>query len=130
MQAFVGVTDEAWFELLASRPNLDEANFWQPSGSRGPVLEAAHIRGVAEGGAHSVDNGLLLRADLHTLFDRGYIAVTTDHRIEVSRRIREEFSNGRAYSALHGGAIELPKVAEHAPAVSALQWHNENVFRG
>lgn len=95
-----------------------------------PVLEAAHIRGVAVGGSHSVSNGLLLRADLHTLFDRGYVTVTPDCRVEVSRRIREEFSNGRAYYALHGHGIERPVRDEFAPAVSALQWHNENVFRG
>lgn len=35
MQAYVGVTDEEWFKPLASRPGLEEANFWQPSGSRG-----------------------------------------------------------------------------------------------
>jgi putative restriction endonuclease len=41
-----------------------------------PALEAAHIRPFAEGGTHDVSNGLLLRADLHRLFDRGYVTVT------------------------------------------------------
>ena len=41
-----------------------------------PVLEAAHIQLVAEGGQHQIANGLLLRSDIHTLFDRGYISVT------------------------------------------------------
>jgi putative restriction endonuclease len=36
-----------------------------------PVLEAAHIRPVTAGGLHEVGNGLLLRSDIHTLFDRG-----------------------------------------------------------
>jgi putative restriction endonuclease len=36
-----------------------------------PVLEAGHIRPVSEGGMHRVDNGVLLRSDVHTLFDRG-----------------------------------------------------------
>ncbi|MEV4473927.1 HNH endonuclease signature motif containing protein [Nonomuraea sp. NPDC049504] len=40
-----------------------------------PVLQAAHIRPVAVGGEHRLDNGLLLRSDVHTLFDRGYLAV-------------------------------------------------------
>lgn len=95
-----------------------------------PVLEAAHIKGFAAGGEHRVSNGLLLRADLHTLYDRGYVTVTSDHRVEVSRRIREEFSNGRAYYALNGGSIELPPLPEHRPAPELLQWHAENVFRG
>jgi putative restriction endonuclease len=41
-----------------------------------PVLQAAHIKSVASGGTHRVDNGLLLRSDVHTLFDRGYVTVT------------------------------------------------------
>jgi len=38
-----------------------------------PVLNAAHIKLYAEEGPHEVQNGLLLREDLHTLFDRGYM---------------------------------------------------------
>jgi putative restriction endonuclease len=34
-----------------------------------PVLEAAHAKPYALGGHHAVSNGLLLRSDLHTLFD-------------------------------------------------------------
>ena len=55
-----------------------------------PVLEAAHIKPYSSGGAHDITNGLLLRSDLHTLFDRGYLTVTPEYRLEVSRRIREE----------------------------------------
>ena len=40
-----------------------------------PVLQAAHIRPVTAGGEHRLDNGLLLRSDVHTLFDRGYLGV-------------------------------------------------------
>ena len=35
-----------------------------------PVLQAAHIRPLPAGGEHRLDNGLLLRSDVHTLFDR------------------------------------------------------------
>src|SRR5690606_11461688 len=41
-----------------------------------PVLQAAHIRPYAAAGPHRVSNGLLLRSDLHILFDRGYVTVT------------------------------------------------------
>jgi len=34
MKAYVGITDYEWYQLLASRPELDEVNFWQPGGSR------------------------------------------------------------------------------------------------
>ena len=34
MQAYVGITDRDWFDLLRSLSQLDEVNFWQPSGNR------------------------------------------------------------------------------------------------
>lgn len=33
MRLWVGVTDFDWYRFLANRPELDEVNFWQPSGS-------------------------------------------------------------------------------------------------
>lgn len=95
-----------------------------------PALEAAHIRPYADGGAHEADNGLLLRRDIHSLFDAGYVTVTPDLRFEVSRRIREEFENGRHYYALHGHAIEPPSDIGQRPDSTALTWHNEYRFRG
>jgi putative restriction endonuclease len=93
-----------------------------------PVLDVAHIRGYADGGPHDVRNGLLLRADIHRLFDRGYVTVTPDHRFEVSRRLREEFENGKTYYALHGNAIHLPDRTGDHPDPALLRWHNEQVF--
>jgi putative restriction endonuclease len=93
-----------------------------------PVLQAAHIRPYAAGGPHAVRNGLLLRSDLHTLFDRGYVTVTPDYRLGVSRRIREEFENGRDYYALGGKKILLPGPPEAHPDPALLDWHNTHVF--
>ncbi len=96
-----------------------------------PVLEAAHIQPYSEEGPHDVANGILLRSDLHTLFDKGYITMTNDLRVEVSRRIREEFSNGREYYALHGRELNvLPSILSHRPAARFLEWHQNNCFLG
>ncbi|MEQ8484676.1 MAG: HNH endonuclease [Pseudomonadales bacterium] len=95
-----------------------------------PALEAAHIRPYAEGGEHSLNNGLLLRRDIHSLFDAGYVTVTPDLRFEVSRRIRDEFENGREYYKLHGQGISTPEAATGRPDASALAWHNDNRFKG
>ena len=95
-----------------------------------PVLEAAHIRPYASGGEHRVDNGLLLRSDLHTLFDRGYLTVTPTLELEVSRRIREDFENGRDYYALHGGRIREPAEPGQRPSAEFLRWHNEEAYLG
>lgn len=95
-----------------------------------PALEAAHIRPYSEGGQHEARNGLLLRRDVHSLFDAGYVTVTPQLRFEVSRRIREEFENGRDYYALHGQQIAVPAPTHERPDPGALAWHNEHRFRG
>ena len=95
-----------------------------------PALEAAHIRPYRDGGEHEARNGLLLRRDIHSLFDAGYVTVTPDLDFEVSRRIKEEFENGRHYYALHGQRISAPREASERPDPDALTWHNEHCFRG
>jgi putative restriction endonuclease len=90
-----------------------------------PALEAAHILPVTEQGTHEVSNGLLLRRDLHALFDQHYITITPDKRLMVSRRIREEFENGRDYYAMHGNRVRDPRLSDDAPSAQALTRHNE-----
>ncbi len=94
-----------------------------------PVLQTVHIRPFVEGGEHRVDNGLLLRSDLHILFDRGYLTVTPKYRLEVSRRLRTDFNNGEEYFAWRGKPIHLPEKREYFPSPEFLTWHNENRFR-
>jgi putative restriction endonuclease len=95
-----------------------------------PALEAAHIKPFNENGPHSVNNGLLLRSDFHRLFDRGYITVTPEYKIEVSRRLKEEFENGRSYYPFHGQRLShLPVLPEDRPRKELLIWHNDK-FRG
>jgi putative restriction endonuclease len=95
-----------------------------------PALEAAHIRPYSVGGVHEAKNGLLLRRDIHSLFDAGYVTVTPSLHFEVSRRIREEFENGRHYYELHGSEIERPLNLALRPAPELLVWHNEHCFNG
>lgn len=95
-----------------------------------PVLEAAHIRPYAEEGPHRVSNGILLRSDLHKLFDLGYVTVTPDLHLEVSPRLKEEWQNGREYYAHHGRALSFrPEDSGSLPGREFLQWHNENRFK-
>lgn len=94
-----------------------------------PVLQAAHIRPVTEHGAHRVDNGLLLRSDVHTLFDLGYLTITTDYRLNVSRRLRDDFDNGEHYCRLNQMPIWVPKHKEDRPNREFLEWHADTKFR-
>ncbi len=95
-----------------------------------PVLEAAHIRPYAQGGQHRVDNGLLLRRDLHSLYDRGYVTVTEDYTFRVGDSLRDEFKNGRSYYGLDGSAIAVPSRKLLRPKRELLAWHRQEVYRG
>jgi hypothetical protein len=63
--------------------------------ARSAGAPSAHIREYAREGPHEVRNGILLRADLHRLFDKGDVTVTPELRLEVSERLRKDFHNGR-----------------------------------
>lgn len=95
-----------------------------------PVLEAAHIVPYSDGGAHSLNNALLLRSDFHTLFDRGYVTVTPDYKLEVSDSIRAHFNNGVRYEQRRGSLINLPQEVQRRPDPELLRWHNDHVFMG
>lgn len=96
-----------------------------------PALQAAHIKPYAASGPHRVSNGLLLRADLHQLFDKGYVTVTPELNVEVSRRIKEEFENGKDYYALHGQSMKsVPPSMQDRPAQEFIHYHNDQVYAG
>lgn len=95
------------------------------------VLEASHIKPYSEDGPHALNNGLLLRSDFHTLYDRGYITITSDNRVEVSSRIKEDYGNGREYYKLHGKRLLiLPEKYDDRPSKEYVEWHNGNIFLG
>jgi putative restriction endonuclease len=95
-----------------------------------PALDAAHIIPFSEQGQHAVNNGILLRKDLHALFDQGYLTVTPSLSVKVSRRIKEEFDNGRDYYSLQGATIRTPANFSDQPSRDYLDWHNTRIFRG
>lgn len=95
-----------------------------------PALEAGHIRAFAQDGPHEVRNGVLLRADLHRLFDRGYVTITPDYKLEVSSRLRTDFHNGRTYYPLNGAPLTVPTLLADQPAPDFLTWHNEQIYLG
>ena len=94
-----------------------------------PALDAAHIRSYGEGGAHDVCNGLLLRRDIHSVFDAGYVTFDEQHRFVVSDRVRTEFNNGEEYRRLHGAPLKLPDDPVMRPGAAVMEWHRQNVFR-
>jgi len=86
------------------------------------VLEAAHIRPYDGAATNAVANGLLLRADLHTLFDRGLIAVhETSLQIVVSPNLTDPL-----YRALDSQPLRTPNDPAHGPDRNALADHREH----
>ena len=94
-----------------------------------PVLDAAHIQPYLGRESDHPQNGIVLRSDLHRLYDRGYLTITPDLELEVSHRLRDEFNNGKRYYELRGTQIIVPEDPRLAPSRRALDWHASNVFR-
>ena len=72
-----------------------------------------------------------LRADIHRLFDDGYVTVDPDLRFVVSPRLHEEFEKGRVYHALDGRSLaNVPDRLPDQPGREFLEWHNSEVYLG
>lgn len=95
-----------------------------------PALEAAHIQSYSHGGEHEVSNGLLLRRDIHSVFDAGYLTFDEDLRVVVSDRVRTDFNNGNEYRRLHGQPLRPPCQPALHPNLERFKWHRENRFVG
>jgi hypothetical protein len=86
------------------------------------TLQAAHIRPHLGAAQDCVQNGLLLRADLHILFDNHLIGIDSNLRIVVSPRL-----SGTIYEAFSGARLRLPSERSMHPNLAALRWHYEQV---
>lgn len=83
------------------------------------ALEAAHIFPYQGDQTNAVSNGLLLRADIHVLFDLGMISIDPDNLTVVLAETLKTTS----YSALDGMRVKIPKDPSASPSRHALQWH-------
>lgn len=85
------------------------------------ALEAAHIVPYAKSGQTDAKNGLLLRADLHTLFDQGLITIDPiDCTIHVSVPLRKT-----EYGEFDCKLLRLPPEENTRPSLALLKWHRE-----
>jgi hypothetical protein len=88
-----------------------------------PALEAAHILGYAETGSQAISNGLLLRADIHTLFDTGHIRIDP----ETMTVVLSKTLAATCYQELAGMPLRLPDNTHDRPNRQALRerWLSE-----
>ena len=82
------------------------------------VLEAAHIMPYLGDHTNHVTNGLLLRADLHTLFDLGLIAVDDNMKLIVAVGL-----HATEYAQMHGQSLLMPTQKIQHPNSEALHRH-------
>jgi HNH endonuclease len=85
------------------------------------VLEAAHILPYDGKATNHVQNGLLLRSDIHTLFDLGRIGVdASTKKVLVAKSLSKT-----VYTTLSDMRLRLPERKEHHPNVEVLRKHAE-----
>ena len=86
------------------------------------ILEAAHITPYNGPSTNHVTNGLLLRSDIHALFDLGLLSIDPkDFRIYCAKQIRRE----PMYSELNEKPLRVPEKAIQKPNQDALRNHFE-----
>ena len=98
-----------------------------------PVVEAAHIVDFSQHQRHAISNGVALRADIHKLFDSGYVSIRPDFKFVVSSALRDEYQNGVVYyeleAQLAGKAIRLPADERLRPKREYLERHYGEKFK-
>ena len=87
------------------------------------ALEAAHITPYLGERTNRMSNGLLLRADLHTLFDLGLLWIEPS---TMRVQLQSDLKSG-SYAALHGVTLRLPVSAVDHPDPEALRAHIREV---
>ena len=87
------------------------------------LLEAAHIQEYRNRNSNHVQNGLLLRVDIHRLFDNRLIFIDGNYVIHISDLITSP-----QYRQYHGNTINLPDIVNQRPSVDALE-ARRNEFR-
>ncbi len=82
-----------------------------------PALDAAHIKPFSEGGLHTNSNGILLRKDIHSVFDAGY--ATVDENYRFLEPIREVWIHDEAFAASRLSMMRIMARRTNAAAVAA-----------
>lgn len=83
------------------------------------ALEAAHIEPYQGPHSNDMTNGLLLRADVHTLFDLGYLAVD---RVTMTICLAPHLMDS-AYASFAGEPVRPPAQGYARPSATALEKH-------
>jgi len=88
------------------------------------LLDAAHIKGDAEGGQPVIPNGIAMCKIHHAAFDTNIIGIRPDHVVQVRKDVLEETDGPvltHALQGLHGASIYVPRIATMRPDSQLLE---------
>ena len=94
----------------------------------GRILQACHIKQHASTGNNSVNNGIVLSANMHTAFDQGYVGIDRDYSIMVNDTLFEESNGDYSLMKLKGNPLFLPDNQRYWPAQEHLEKHRRQFF--
>jgi hypothetical protein len=81
------------------------------------ILDACHVKPYSDFRDYAINNGILLRTDIHTLFDLGLVKINPDDlRIHVAKSITDQ-----EYRKLDGRLINCPKNKSHKINIAFLR---------
>ena len=108
-------------------------------GKRGPVRKSTNVKKLQGTYRNDRDGGenpspapgipnctSFLKGDGYN--DKGYVTVTPDYELKVSKRLETEFQSGKVYYAMEGRKIWLPDDGSEAPDKANLDYHLSEVF--
>ena len=109
--------------LLVGELAFDDVGADQAGCDAVDALEAAHLVGYKGPDTQQVSNGVLLRADIHTLFDLGLLLICPNTlTISLASNLKQS-----SYAYLHGQTLSLPRDPTKQPSNGALR-HRWEIF--
>lgn len=92
------------------------------------LVDACHIIPFHIEHDDTIGNGIALSPTLHRAFDNGLITISTDYKVIVSNKFKENESSNHSIKQFHSNKLILPNNELFMPRRDVLQWHNDNVF--
>ncbi|MGE6833917.1 HNH endonuclease, partial [Priestia megaterium] len=89
------------------------------------VLEACHIQKYINKESDHVQNGILLRKDIHTLYDNCLITIDENYIVHVSEELESDH-----YQLFNNKKLYLPNNEYDYPSKIALRYHNSMPVNG
>jgi integrase len=87
------------------------------------ILEACHIQPYVNKKSNHIQNSIILRIDIHELFDSGYITIDENYIVKVSSELKSDY-----YQLFDGKMIYLPNDPHYQPSKEALLY-NKSIFK-